>query len=234
MKNSSSLQTTLRLALHAVVPVVAGYLVLGAAFGILLYDAGYGFIWSLLMSTFIYAGSMEFAGVSLLTGGATLVSTALMTLLVNARHMLYGISMLDQYRDMGPAKPYLIFSLTDETYAVLCGGTPEGADRRLYPLLVSFIDQLCWVIGSLLGSLIGSSLSINTAGIDFAMTALFLVIFVEQLLSTRDHLPAAAGVGISLLCLVLCGPDRFLIPSMVLLLASLTLYGMLLERRASA
>ena len=212
------------IALLASVPVMAGYLVLGMAFGILLADKGYSFWWALLMSVFIYAGSMQFVAVNLLAGGASLISAALMTLLVNARHFIYGISMLTRYQNKGREKPYLIFALTDETYALLCQGAPEGTDERAYDFLVSLFDQIYWVAGSVAGALIGSALTINTAGIDFAMTALFVVIFTEQWENTKNHLPAWIGVMSSAACLLLFGPDRFLIPTMVLIVLLLLFF----------
>lgn len=204
------------------VPVMAGYLILGMAFGILLADKGYSVLWALLMSTTIYAGSMQFVAVDLLSSGAAFLSAALMTLLVNARHLVYGISMLTKYRDMGKAKPYLVFALTDETYALLCSDPPEGVDRKWFYLLVSACDQVYWIVGSVLGTLIGSALTINTDGIDFAMTALFVVIFVEQWLTNRDHVPALLGLGLTLVCLLIWGTERFLIPAMVLIVLVLS------------
>lgn len=218
-------KSDIRTAFLASVPVMAGYLVLGMAFGILLADKGYSFWWAILMSVCIYAGSMQFVAVNLLAGGASLVSAALMTLLVNARHFIYGISMLTRYQNKGKEKPYLIFALTDETYALLCQGAPEGTDERAYDFLVSLFDQIYWVTGSVAGALVGSALTINTAGIDFAMTALFVVIFTEQWEKTANHLPAWTGVLSALLCLQLFGPDQFLIPTMVLIVALLLIFG---------
>ncbi len=213
------------------VPVMAGYLILGMAFGILLADKGYSVLWALLMSTTIYAGSMQFVAVDLLSSGAAFLSAALMTLLVNARHLVYGISMLTKYRDMGKAKPYLVFALTDETYALLCSDPPEGVDRKWFYLLVSACDQLYWIVGSVLGTLIGSALTINTDGIDFAMTALFVVIFVEQWLTNRDHVPALLGLGLTLVCLLIWGAERFLIPAMVLIVLVLSVREVFRGRR---
>lgn len=213
------------------VPVMAGYLILGMAFGILLADKGYNVLWALLMSTTIYAGSMQFVAVDLLSSGAAFLSAALMTLLVNARHLVYGISMLTKYRDMGKAKPYLVFALTDETYALLCGDPPEGVDRKWFYLLVSACDQVYWIVGSVLGTLIGSALTINTDGIDFAMTALFVVIFVEQWLTNRDHVPALLGLGLTLVCLLIWGTERFLIPAMVLIVLVLSVREVFRGRR---
>ena len=217
---------TFRKAFVATLPVMAGYMVLGIAFGILLRDKGYGLPWAFAMSLFIFAGSLQFVAVNLMATGASLISTALMTLLVNARHLFYGISMLTRYRGTGKAKPYLIFSLTDETYALVCSGAPEGTDEKTYYLLVSVMDHCWWVTGSVLGSLIGSALTINTRGIDFAMTALFVTIFTEQLITIPDRVPAAIGVGASVFCLVIFGPSGFLIPAMVLISALLFAYSL--------
>ncbi len=219
-------RSTLRKAFVATLPVMAGYVVLGIAFGILLRDKGYGLPWAFAMSLFIFAGSMQFVAVNLMATGASLISAALMTLLVNARHLFYGVSMLNRYRGIGKAKPYLIFALTDETYALVCNGAPADTDEKAYYLLVSAMNQCWWVTGSVLGSLIGSALTINTKGIDFAMTALFVTIFTEQLITIPDRIPAAIGVGASVLCLVFFGPSGFLIPAMVLISVLLFAYSM--------
>lgn len=222
---------TFRKAFEASIPVMAGYLVLGAAFGILMADKGFSFWWALLMSTVIYAGSMQFVAVDLLTGGASLISTALVTLLVNARHLFYGISMLDKYRGTGKAAPYLIFSLTDETYALVCSKPPQDVNPKKYDLWISLLDQFYWIAGSLTGSLIGSLLTIDTTGIDFAMTALFVVIFTGQLLETDDYVPACIGVGVSLFCLLIFGASAFLIPSMLGITLLLVLLDLFREQK---
>lgn len=206
---------TFSLAFRASIPVMAGYVVLGMGFGVLLADQGYGFLWAFLMSLTIYAGSMQYAALDLISGGASLITTALMTLMINARHFFYGLSMLDKYQDTGRAKPYLIFSLTDETYSLVCSPAPEGVDEKRYYLLVSLLNQCYWIAGSVLGGLLGPILPFDSTGMDFAMTALFVVIFVEQWRSAKTHIPALLGVGISVLCLVLLGPTRFVIPAMV-------------------
>lgn len=216
---------TAKYAFLASLPVMAGYIVLGTGFGILLYDKGYSFWWAILMSLTIYAGSMQYVGINLLAGGASVISTALMTLMVNARHLFYGISMVEEYRDMGKRKPYVIFGLTDETYSLVCGNPalPEGVDRRNYYFLVTLFDQCYWVLGSFLGGFLGSALKFNTAGIDFSMTALFLVIFVEQWEKEKQHIPALLGLTVSLICLLIFGGDNFLIPSMISITAGLFL-----------
>lgn len=219
-----------RYAFRRSLPVMAGYVVLGTGFGILLETKGYSVWWALAMSAFIYAGSMQYVAIDLLAGGASLISAAVMTLMVNARHLFYGISMIDRYKETGKKKPYLIFSLTDETYSLVCSGdVPEGVDQKKYFFWVSLFNQCYWVAGSLLGALLGSFLNFNTAGIDFSMTALFLVVFIEQWKSTTNHLSALAGVGISIICLFIFGADQFLIPSMILITGFLALFRRKLE-----
>lgn len=207
---------TITYAFAASLPVMAGYLVLGMGFGILLQDKGYGWWWSVLMSVSIYAGSMQYVAVDLLSGGASLTAAALMTVMVNIRHLFYGITMLERYSRTGKKKPYLIFALTDETFSLVCSpGLPEDVEEQEYYFWVSLLDQFYWVAGSFLGAVIGASAKFNSAGIDFAMTALFVVIFIEQWEKTKQHLPALAGVGISVCCLLLFGAPSFLIPSML-------------------
>lgn len=216
---------TLKKSFHATIPVMAGYIVLGAAFGILVTDKGYNFFWALLMSTIIYAGSMQFVAINLITSGASIISTALITFMVNARHIFYGISMLDKYENTGKLKPYLIFSLTDETYALVCGEIPENINRKHYYFLVSLLNQFYWILGSVIGAIIGASLKINTTGIDFAMTALFVVIFTEQILSKKDYASAIIGVFSSVICLLLFGSEHFLIPAMIVITTLLLIWG---------
>lgn len=213
-------------------PVMAGYLVLGFGFGILLEKNGYGILWSLAMSLFIYAGSMQYVAISLLTSGATLISAALTTLMVNARHLFYGISMVEKYKDAGKKKPYLMFALTDETYSLVCSGDyPENTDPHLYCILISLFNQIYWVLGSVLGSLIGAAITFDTTGIDFSMTALFVTVFVEQWLSTKNHLPALIGVIASIVCLMIFGSEQFLIPSMIVISVVLSLSKTFLEKK---
>ena len=213
--NNNRIPSTLGVAFRASLPVMAGYVVLGMGFGILLQSRGYGWWWALLMSATIYAGSMQYVAVDLLSAGAGLLSAALMTLMVNVRHLFYGVSMLERYRG-GRGRPYLIFALTDETFSLVCSpALPDGVDERAYDLWVSALDQLYWVVGSVAGGLIGALLPFDTAGIEFSMTALFVVIFTEQWERERRHLPAITGVVISLACLLLFDRSNFLIPSMI-------------------
>ena len=215
---------TVKQAFYTSIPVMAGYIVLGIGFGILLRNAGYGVFWAGAMSLFVFAGSMQYVGVGLLTGGASVVTTALTTVMVNARHLFYSISMIGRYKDAGKYKPYMIFGLTDETYSLLCDGkTPEGAEPDRYRFLVTLFNHSYWVIGSVLGSLLGAVLPFSTAGIEFSMTALFAASFTEQWLTARDHIPALTGLVCTLLSLVVFGRDNFLIPAMLLITLVLTL-----------
>ena len=215
---------TIKQAFYKTIPVMAGYIVLGIGFGILLRNAGYGVLWAASMSLFIYAGYMQYVGVGLLTGGASVITTIITTIMVNARHLFYSISMVDKYKDAGKYKPYMIFALTDETYTLLCDGkAPEGTDPNLYRFLVSMFDQCYWVTGSIIGSIIGGVLPFSTMGIEFSMTALFIASFTEQWLTTKDHIPAMTGLLSTLLCLVVFGSENFLIPAMLLITLILTL-----------
>ena len=214
----------IQLAFLQSIPVMAGYIVLGIGFGILLRDAGYGVLWAFAMSLLIYAGSMQYVGVGLLTGGASILNTALTTIMVNARHLFYSISMIGRYQNAGKYKSYLIFALTDETYSLLSDGhTPEGTDPNLYRFYVSLFNHCYWVTGSVLGSLLGAILPFSTKGIEFSMTALFIASFTEQWITQRDHTPALTGLLSTLLCLIFFGPERFLIPAMLIITGILTL-----------
>lgn len=214
---------TIKQAFYKSVPVMAGYIVLGIGFGILMRNSGYGVIWAAAMSIFIYAGSMQYVGVGLLAGGASVITTVITTIMVNARHLFYSISMIDKYKNAGKYKPYMIFALTDETYSLLCDGkAPEGIEPDKYRFLVSLFDHSYWVIGSIIGNLIGAVLPFSTAGIEFSMTALFIASFTEQWLSSKDHIPALTGLICTFLCLVVFGRDNFLIPAMLLITLVLT------------
>lgn len=213
------------------IPVMVGYLFLGVAFGVLLQKNGYGVFWAILMSAVIYAGSMQFLAINFLTPGVGVLSIIFMTLMVNIRHIFYGLSMLERFRGTGKKKPYLIFSLTDETFSLLCSADPpQGVDRGLFYFFISLLDQVYWVAGSALGGLAGALLSFNTKGIDFAMTALFVVIFVNQWRESKQHLPALCGLSLTALCLLVFGADNFLLPALLLILAALLLCRRRLER----
>lgn len=218
--HEADMKNNIKKAFADTVPVMTGYLVLGMGFGVIMSANGYGPLLSLAMSLLVYAGSMQYAAVGLFTGGASFITAALTALAVNARHLFYGISMTEKYRGTGWKKPYLIFGLTDETYSLVCREEAEPG----YCFLVTLFDHIWWVSGTLIGALVGRGLPINTEGVDFALTALFLTIFTDQWMKKKDHVPAISGVVISVLCLLLFGPDRFLILSMIGITAVLLLY----------
>lgn len=230
--NETMNKKTFKYAFIASLPVMAGYIVLGIGFGVLLSSKGYSVWWALLMSVTIFAGSMQYVGVNLLASGASIISTALMTLMVNARHLFYGISMIDRYRDMGWRKWYVIFGLSDETYSLVCADTelPDDVNRKNYCFLITLLDQCYWVLGSFIGAFLGNTISFNSAGIDFSMTALFVCIFVEQWEKEKQHLPAILGFVVSLICLLIFGAEQFLIPSMIGIIVGLFLFQKVLER----
>lgn len=212
-------------------PVMAGYIVLGMGFGIILKSKGYGVWWSLAMSMFIYAGSMQYLAVDLLSGGATLITTAITTLMVNARHLFYAVSMVDKYRNTGKKKPYLIYALTDETYSLVCKDSiaKDENSHRLY-FLISLFNQIYWVTGCVLGSLIGIFVKFNVEGIDFALTALFVTVFIDQWLTHEEHTSAITGGLSSLICLLIFGSKNFLIPSMILITIVLTVIKVIIKK----
>lgn len=211
-----------RFAFHQTIPVLFGYLFLGTAYGILLQQSGFGVGWAFFTSLFIYAGSMQFVLVGFLSGGISFLSAALTTLSVNSRQIFYGISFLEKFKEMGKARPYMIFSLTDETYSLLCGTkVPSECDENRVFFLMSILNQCYWITGSVLGALLGEMIPFDTAGIDFAMTALFVVIFTEQWLSAGNRLPAVIGLACGGISLMLFGPSGFLLPALFLTAALL-------------
>ena len=224
---------TLKKAFKDSLPILAGYLALGIGFGVLLHSKGYSFWWALLMSCTIYAGAGQYAAVDLLSSGASLITTAVMTLIINARHFFYGFSLLDKYKGTGKAKPYMIFALTDETYSLVCTAKiPEGVDEKKYYFFLSLLDQLYWITGCTIGALLGTFIPFDSTGIDFAMTALFVVIFVEQWLSTKEHLPAILGTVTTLVCLFIFGAQYFIIPSMAFIAVELVIFRKRLEKNS--
>ena len=212
----------LRAAFPATIPVLTGYLCIGMAYGLLMANAGYGVFWALLLSLLCYAGSMEFVAVSLLTAGFDPVQALLMALMINARHAFYGLSMLEKYRGTGWARPFLIFSLTDETFSLVSTLEPlDGVTRRDFYFWISLLDYLYWQVGSVLGALIGGLLPFDTTGLDFALTALFIVLFLEQWRKRENRPAALIGLGCTAVSLAVVGADRLVIRGLVLILAVL-------------
>jgi len=215
----------LAFAARATIPVMMGYLPLGAAFGLLMAAADYGPLWVVLMSVIIYAGSGQILGVSLLAAGASVGQTALLTLVLNFRQVVYGLSMLDKFRGMGWRKPYMISALTDETYALLTGATvPPGVDEHDFFFAVAALNHGYWILGSLLGSLMGALVGSIPQGVEFAMTALFLVIAVSQWKGTRDHVPALLGLGVTVVSRMIFGAkNSMLLGALAILVVVLAL-----------
>ena len=217
-------------ALRRTLPVACGYLFLGTAFGILLSQAGYGPAWAFASSLLVYAGSIQFVMVALLAAGAPLYTVAVTTLLVNARHIFYGLGFIERFRSMGRRFAYMAFSLTDETYSVLCSmEAPEGLRWEDCAFWVALFDHAYWVIGSALGAVAGQAIPVDMTGIDFSMTALFVVIFVDQWKQFPSHIPALTGLACAVAARLLFGPDNFLLIALVAAVALLALLRARLE-----
>ena len=231
--NGPVLKNALRAALPRTLPVLTGYLFLGMTYGVYMNVSGFPFWYPMLMSIVVFAGSAEFVAVSLLLGPFAPLQAFLVILMLNARHLFYGISMLDKYKGLGLKKLYLIYALTDETFSVNCSAElPENVDRGLFYLPVTVLDHCYWVTGATLGGVLGSLVTFSTKGLDFVMTAMFVVIFLDRWLKEKSHISALLGLGLTLVCLIVFGPDRFLVPAMGAILLSLTLLRRPLERRA--
>ncbi|MHB8962740.1 MAG: AzlC family ABC transporter permease [Saccharofermentanales bacterium] len=205
-----------RYAFVRTTPVLAGYIFLGIAFGLLLHQAGYNYIWAFFISLFVYAGSMQFVLIGFLGSTAGIIPVILMTLSVNSRHIFYGLSFIEKFKKMKRAFPYMVFSLTDETYSLLCATkVPDNLDEDKVFLSIALLDQLYWIVGSVIGATIGELILFDLTGIDFAMTALFVVIFVEQWLAAESHIPAITGIFCAILCLLLLGQGNFILAALI-------------------
>lgn len=211
----------LKYAFPYTLPICAGFLFLGMSYGFFASSKGFSFIYPLCMSMFIFAGSMEFVTVSLLLASFNPVYSFLLTLMVNARHLFYGISMLNTYKDYkGIKKFYLIYGMCDETFSVNCSITPPEIDREWFMIWVTLLNQIYWVFGATMGAVLGSVIHFDTTGIEFVMTALFFVMFLDQWEAASRHLPALIGVVCSLACLLIFGKSNFMIPAMALIILS--------------
>lgn len=224
MRNTLIKRKVLKTAFIDTLPIFAAYIVLGIGFGVLMSDAGYSPLFVFFMSVFIFAGSMQYVTVSLLTAKATLLTALLMTFLVNARHIFYGLSLLERYKDTGKAKPYLIFGLTDETYSLVCSQPHvKNENKTAYYFTVTLLNHLYWISGGVIGNVLGSVLPFNSKGIEFSMTALFTVIFLEQWKQTKDHVPALIGIVATAVSRIVFGLDYFLVIAMVIITIGLLL-----------
>ena len=211
-------EQTVKAAFISSLPVMAGYTVLGFGFGILAQQRGFGVLWAIGMSLTIFSGTMQYVGVELLASGIGLITAFLTTLMVNARYLFYGVTMLEHYKDAGKKKPYMIFGLTDETYAIVCSGkAPEGAHYHNFCFLLTLFHHCYWIFGGVLGVLAGKYVPLEFKGVEFVMTALFITVFIDQWKSVQDHRPALIGVGCSALSLLILGAEKFLIPALILI-----------------
>ena len=208
-------------ALPRTLPVCISFFFLAMSYGVLMGTRGYSFLWPMCMSAFIYTGSMEFVTVDLLVSAFNPLAALMLAIMLGTRHLFYGISMLGRFTNMGAKKPYLIFSLCDETFAIDNGTTiPTTVDRGWFYLFVALLNQLSWVSGATLGGIIGGRITFNTTGLDFVMTAMFVVIFIDQWMTTthKSHMAALTGIAIPTICLSILGPDNFMIPSLIAML----------------
>lgn len=214
----------LKAAFPSTIPIFAGFLFIGLAYGIYMNSKGFSFIYPMLMSLVIFAGSMEFVTVNLLLSAFNPIYALILTLVVNARHLFYGLSMLEKFKGTGKKKFYLIFGMCDESFTInFTAKPPKDIDKDWFMFFVTLLNHVYWVLGSTLGGILGSFITFNTKGMDFVMTALFVVIFVEQWLSQKEYIPATIGVVASAICLIEFGADNFIIPSMILILLIITI-----------
>ena len=214
----------LKAAFPQTIPIFTGFWFLGMAYGIYMNASRFSFIYPLCMSLLIYGGSLEFVAVEMLLSPFAPLQTFIMTLLIQARHLFYGLSMLDKFKGLGWKKYYLIFGMCDETFSINCSAKiPDDIDRGWFYFWITLLNQFYWSAAATTGGIIGSLLKINTSGISFVMTAMFVVIFLEQWLKEKEHTSSLVGLTISVLCLIIFGPDSFMVPTMVLVVGLLTL-----------
>ena len=224
MKQKTTYTAAFRAAFPHTVPILAGFLFLGMSYGILMKVSGFSFVYPMVMSIVIFGGSLEFVAASMLMSAFAPLQTLLLALMIQARHLFYGISMLEKFRGTGLKKLYLIFGMCDESFSINCTvEPPEGMDRGRFMLAVTLLDHLYWVTGATLGGLLGGLIQFDTHGLEFVMTAMFVVIFLENWLKEKRHLPALIGMVASVASLLIFGADSFLIPAMVGILLLLTL-----------
>lgn len=221
----------LKAAFPHTIPIMTGFLFLGASYGIYMNVSGFEFWYPMITSMLIFAGSVEFVTVNLLLGAFNPLQAFLLALMINARHIFYGISMLDKYRGTGLKKFYLIYGMCDESFSVnYTAKIPEDVDKGWFMFFVNLLNQIYWVAGATIGGILGGVIAFNTNGIEFVMTAMFVVIFLEQWLKEKNHIPSILGLVISVVCLILFGADKFIIPSMAAMLIILTLLRKVLDK----
>ena len=225
MKNTDDNHSIFKMALKLTLPILAGYTVLGMGYGMILVSKNIPPLWAFFQSVIIYGGTVQYVGVDMVASQVPLVTIAMTAMLINVRHLFYGMSMLDKFKGAGRLTGYMAFALTDETYALLVSddGKMPLKDRVKYYFYICLLDHCYWIFGASLGAFLGSMLNFDSKGMDFVLTALFVTIFMDQWEQNRDHLPAMLGLGLSIIALTIFGPDSFLIPAMVLILLALLL-----------
>ena len=228
---SGAVKKALIAAFPKTIPIMMGFLFLGMSYGFYMKVSGFSFVYPLCMSLVIFGGSLEFVTVTMLLGSFAPVQTFLMALMIQARHLFYGIALLEKYKETGMKKAYLIFGMCDESFSINCATeVPENVDKGWFYFFVTVLNQFYWVAGATLGGLLGSVLTFNTEGLDFVMTAMFVVIFLEQWLKEKKHYTALIGVMVSAGCLLVFGADSFLIPTMICILCFLTAFRKPIEK----
>ena len=216
------------------IPVLTGYLFIGIAFGVMSAEKGYSFLWAILMSVLVYAGSGQYLAVNFFVPGISFVQVIFLTFMVNVRHIFYGLSLVERFNKIGKSRWYMIFALTDETYSLLCTTkVPEGVDESKFLLAISILDHFYWVLGSAIGAIAGTVLPISSEGIDFAMTALFVVIFIEQWMEKKNRIPEIIGVSMAIVSLLIFGAESFVLPAMLAIIALLFIGRKKLDREES-
>lgn len=231
MEKKGGFLSVFKAAFPHTIPVMTGYLFLGISYGIYMKVSGFSFLYPMLMAITIFGGSLEFVTVSLLLSTFAPLQTFLMALVIQARHLFYGLAMLEKYKNTGLKKLYLIFALTDETFSINCSTpVPEGINKGKFYFAVSLLDQCYWVSGATIGGILGSFIPFNTEGLDFVMTAMFVVIFIEQWLKEKKHYTALIGVFASVLCLIIFGAESFIIPTMAVIFIMLALFRKPIEK----
>lgn len=226
------LAAALKKAFPYTVPVLTGYLFMGAAFGMMFADMGYSVLWAILMSTVVYAGSGQYLAVNFFVPGFSLIQAVFLTIMVNIRHVFYGLSLVGRYNKFGRRRWYDIFAMTDETYSLICTTeVPEDVDEEDFVFSITLLDHIYWILGAAIGSILATTISFNSQGIEFAMTALFLVMFIELWYRRNNRLPELIGVLSSLVCLIVFGADTFILPAMLIIIGAIFAFRKKIDRQ---
>lgn len=231
----SSYKQAFKKAFPYTIPVLTGYLFIGIAFGVMYAEKGYSFLWAILMSVMVYAGSGQYLAVNFFVPGISFLQVIFLTFMVNVRHIFYGVSLLDKFNRVGKKRWYMIFALTDETYSLLCTTKiPKGVEEDKFLFAISVLDHGYWILGSAIGAIAGTLLPISSEGIEFAMTALFVVIFIEQWVDKKNRIPEIIGVVTAIVALLIFGPDSFVLPAMLAIVALLFIGRKNLEKEGAS